>query len=373
MTTSAQGNPLIAATGSADIQEQSLSSLPRLASMDQWPLAQAGIAGGEMLVADQIIIDALGEIAATLQIQMLTPDAVTPDTFVGGCRVFVLRLCGELAYARRLKQEFPEAVIISATYGDLASTVDMASLAANGLDMTVVISSPCSGSGHLLDLVNANKLAESFVSMKPAEAMWAKCQHDFNMVRWIVSKLSEANIKKNHHVILKLDLSLIDDLDARGLLSQKKFKFFMTVAEARLVYITRRNRADQIALSETGSNPSAAEPDAEALLPLAMAIIGAEARYENLFSELPYFRTVTFEELTESPIEVVKMLNVFFDRHALRNISVTDPTEQMNHARWKDSFRSKFNAAAVKLLALSKNAQGSYETKTEQLLASKGD
>ncbi len=377
MTASAHSNAPIATAGGAGNYEPPLGdlrdSLSRLVSMDQWPFAQAGISGGDILVAEQVIIDALGEVATTTQVKMLTPGAVTPDIFASGCRVFVLCLCGELAYARKLKHEFPDATIVSATYGDLASPVELASMAANGLDMTVVVSSPCSGSGYLLDLVYANKLAESSISMEPAEAMWAKCQHDFNLVRWVASKLGETTTHKNHHIILKLDLGLIDDLDARGLLAWKKSKFFLTAAEARLLYMTRRNRADQIALIETGTRPAATEPDAEALLPLAMAIIGAEARYENLFSELPYFRTVTFEELAESPIEVVKMLTVFFERQALRNVSVTDPAAQMIQARWKDSFRSKFNAAAVKLLALSKNAQGSYHTKTEHLFADKND
>jgi len=347
------------------------TGLSTLAAAQHWPFDAAGITGTDILVADDAVIDVLAEAAARGQIKVLSPDTLTPDHVAAADRVFVLLLDGELACVRRLKHQFPEVTIISVTYGEHGCSVDLTSLAAQGADVTAVVSSPCSGFGYLQDLIEANSLADTVITMTPAEIVWAKCQQDFNMARWLAAKLQGLQ----GHVILDLELTLVDHLRGQGLLRQKKFKFFLTAAEARLIFMTRRNRADQIALvqieglrssGDSDNSGEPAEPDAEALLPSVLEITAVEARFEKLFGLLPYFRTVTFEELTGNPIDVVKMLTAFFERPTLRKISVTNPAAEMLQADWKDSFRVKYKAAVIEFLGLSKNEFGSYQTKTEQ-------
>lgn len=351
--------------GATGISHDLQNNLHRLVSMENWPFTQSGISSGDILVTDQMLVDMLSETAAFEQVQLLTPDTVNSDIFESGIRVFVLCLSGELAFVRNAQRRYPDAEVISVSYGENGSTIDLASLAANGLDVTVLVSSPGSGSGYFQDLVTANKLVDSNVMMTPAEVLWAKCQMDFNLMRWGAAKLTGLK----GHICVDIDLDLIANLDLRGLLPAKDFKTFLIAADARLVFMTRRIKADQVALIETGSRPTAVEPDVDASLSLAFEIIGAETRCENIFGTLPYFRTVTFEELAESPTEVIKMLTAFFERPALRDILVTDPAVYLNKAGWKAGFRDKFREAAVRLLAISKNEHGSYQTRTEQLLS----
>jgi len=341
---------------------QEFAGLRELVAAHQWPFAAAGIVGTDILVADDAVIEVLTGATDGVQTKVFSPSSLTPELVVAADRVFVLLLGRELAYVRRLKQQFPEATIVSVTYGENGSAVDLASIAAMGADVTAVVSSPCSGSGYLQGLIEANKLADTVIAMKPAETLWAKCQRDFNLARWAAANLAGLQ----GHVIFDLELSLIDHLRDQGLFSHKKFRFFLEVAEVRLICMTRRNRADQIALMQIDGLSDPAEPDAEALLPVVFEIIAAEARYENMFGLLPNFRTVTYEELTENPIDVLKMLTSFFERPGLRKISVTNPESEMLHAAWRDSFREKYKAAIVGFLSLSKNEQGSYQTKTEQ-------
>ncbi len=357
-----QFQPRMMFAGAGALPAHLHAGLCELASAEQWPFAAAGIADTDILVADDVVIEILTEAAVGGQTKLLSPGSLTPELVAAADRVFVLLLNSELAYVRRLKQQFPEATIISATYGERGGSVDLASVAATGAEVTVVISSPCSGSGYLQGLIEANKLADAVVAIKPAETLWVKCQQDFNLVRWVAAKLQGLQ----GHVIFDLELTLIDHLREQGLFSQKKFKFFLVAAEARLIFMTRRNRADQIALMQIDSKSDPVEPNAEALLPVVLEIIAAEARYEKMFGLLPYFRTVTYEESIENPIDVLKMLTTFFERPALRKISVTNPAAEMLQTVWKDSFRVKYKAAVVGFLGLSKNEQGSYQTKTEQ-------
>jgi len=338
------------------------AGLRALVEAQHWPFTAAGITDGDILVTDDTVAEVLSAAEVGGQTKVLPPSGLTPELVAAAGRVFVLLLNGELACVRRLKQRFPEAAIVSATYGEHGCNVDLASAAAMGAEVTAVVSSPCSGFGYLQDLIEANGMVDTVISMSGADILWAKCQQDFNLARWVAAKLQGLQ----GHVVLDLELTLIDHLREQGLFLQGKFKFLLVAADARLIFMTRRNRADQIALIQTRGINDPVEPDAETLLPVALEIIAAEARYEKLFGMLPYFRTVTYEELTGNPIDVVKMLTAFFERPSLRKISVTNPATEMLDVVWRDSFRVKYKAAVVEFLALSKNELGSYQTKTEQ-------
>jgi len=354
------GNVVSGADGLADEQ---ISELNSAFVSDQWPFDALGITETDILIADLALTDMLNDVKGGRKTRIVVPDAFAFDAPDTAARVFVMLLDGELAYVRNLKNQHPDLTIISVTYGARGSFVDLASLAAQGMDLTIIISAPSSGTGYLTNLIEANKLANSTVSLMHAETAWAKCQLDFDLVRCIVGKL----YGKQGHVIVELGLGLIDHLRSMGALRSEKIKSFVSVAEARVISMTRRNRADQVALMTTKGKANPLEPDARALLPIVLELIAAEARLEQLLSLLPIFRTITFEELAESPVEVLKMLGSFFEKKTMRNILVVDPAAEELQAAWKNSFRAHYKQAVIEFMGLSKNKKGSYQTKTEQI------
>lgn len=345
------------------LDEKLLDDLRIVALANQWPFEALGITDTDVLIAESALVEMLEGAKGARKTRIVNPDGFKPEDGSDNRRVFVMLLRGELAFVRELQRQHSERVFISVTYGARGSNVDLASFAAQGLELTTIISSPCSGAGHLLNLIKINKLANSETALTPAEVAWAKCQQDFDVVRCLTGKL----FGKQGHVVVRLGLDLVDHLRGVGALRPEKFKSFAAALEARVIFMTRRNRADQIALMTTKGQANPPEPDAKTLVPVALDLIAAETRHEILFATLPIFRTISFEELSESPVEVMKMLGSFFEMKTLRNITVADPAAEELHASWKDSFRASYKQAIVEYLGLSKNKHGSYQTTTEKI------
>lgn len=343
-----------------------IAELSLAASAEHWPFAALGIADADVLVTDPALMEMLQSLKGARNTRVILPEDLDLKALDGAARVFVMRLEGELAYVRALQKQHPELTVVSVSYGPNGSTVDLASIAAQGMELTAVIASPCSGADYLQSMIEANKMATATLSLTPAEISWATSMHDFDLVRCLAGKLRG----RQGHVVAQLGLDLVDRLRGKELLPFRKFASFAAAVDARVIFMARRNRADQIALIHTGAQAHIAdlpEPDAQALMPIALELIAAEARYETLFPALSSFRSVTFEELSESPVEVMKMLSSFFGQKSLRHVSVIDPEVAQFHAVWKDSFRAQYKKKMVKFLGLSKNKHGSYQTKTEQI------
>lgn len=360
-------------TGDAHkLDKARIAELGLAATVEGWPLAALGICDADVLVADPALMEMLTSLKGERKTQIIEPAEFDPKGLDGAARVFVMLLKGELAYVRGLQKQHPKQAVISVSYGPKGSTVDLASIAAQGMELTAVISSPCSGADYLERIIEANKMATVALSLTPAETLWATCQHDFDLVRSLAGKVHG----KQGHVVAQIGLDLVDHLRSKGLLPFRKFKSVALAVDAQVISMTRRNRADQVALmykqrqAQMSGAADLPEPDAQTLMPFALELIAAEARYEILFAKLPSFRSITFEELSESPVEVVKMLSSFFGQKSLKKVSVVDPAAAQLHVAWKDSFRAQYKQAMVNFLGLSKNKHGSYQTKTEQIRSS---
>lgn len=343
-----------------------------------WPFSACGMASDDILICDAEIRDILSGSAAKRQIQLVVGDELSDETASAAARIFVLLRKGEVAEVRRLKRRFGEATIISVTYGDQVQIARLSD-ALKPIDLTILVGSSCCGAPYLTRLIADNNLATAMDLANGDEAAWALCQHDFNPVRLALAKMTDAT----GAVVLHVGLGLLENFRIRSLLSHLKLKLFIKRMDAQVLYMQRRNKADQAAMLALAARRKSGlslpfvcgvsainvgeRPDFEGIRQIAFAILEQEIRFERFLTNLDDIKVIAFEELLENPVDLIKMVSGSLGHGIPKKITILDPKEYQLQTAWADQNRAEFKNTMLDYLGISKNKHGSFATQTELL------
>lgn len=357
--------------------------LGRLIAETGWPVTEHGMTGKDLLVTDPVVVAALESRRATELPKLLPVTAISKQALEQAARVFVLLSAGERRLVRQLEQNHPHGRFISVTYGEHVRLTKLQGQL-DSMDLTAMVGSRFSGFPYLSTLMAANKLATVIDVFDSPMTTWVACAQDFDFARYMLSRIAQLDHSATKgRVCILLDLDLLEALADRKLLRPAKIKFFAERTNARLVYVVRRNKADQAAMRQIAAGCGARTlpqlrqfykdnfpthaPDPFLVRQTAFRLITMESWFERLMDTLQYTRVVTFEEATSSPVEIVKMLEAYLELGGLKRVAVTDATDYLMSEDWRHQNRQDFRDGVLDYLGIVKNRHGSFSTKTELL------
>ncbi len=335
-----------------------------------WPITPLGMTTTDALVTDANVLSVLEAAEITGGTEVLLDGHFSDDEMATRARVFVLLSRGERRRVLQLQGQFPDKTVISVTYGNSASTADLRTSFA-GREVSLLVGLPCCGLDYLSRLMTVNNLATVVDVFDELAAVWSACASDFEPARYALAKIGDIDLSASKGRLgLRLDLDLFERWRIEGALSPRKLRFLVMRADARVVYMQRRNKAEQ-AIAAMPSAASAGRhclttvelpaeaPSISDIQHKVLQFIAIETRFEMLLGALPTVRMLTFEEATDNPVEIVKMLVNFFEAPGLKKVRVFDSKPYQLRAEWLAAFQQEFKSAMMQYLGLEKNEHGS--------------
>ncbi len=347
--------------------EDAWRRLGALVVKHRWPIEPLGMTDADVLITDKRVAELLEKNGAEGGPKVLVDGQKTDGVIAASARVYVLLCSGELRRVRQLQSDYPDKIIFSVTYRDITTISDMSSLVA-GREISLLAGLPCCGSDYLSRLIAENGLASVFDLFEEATVAWAHCASDFQPVRSALARIYEVDATQNKgRVCFRFDLGLFEQWRIEAKVSPRKLRFLVQRANARIIYMQRRNKAEQAIAANASTDHSLPKIELPSHPPTvldiqnkALQFIALETRFEMLLSVMPQVRMLTFEEAIMSPVEIVKMLANFFEIPGLKKVRVFDPVPYQLHADWLTPFHQDFKAAILDYLGLIKNQQGSF-------------
>lgn len=350
-----------------DAPEDAWHTLGALVSKHRWPVEPLGMTDTDVLITDERVSALLESIRIEGDPVVLVDGQESGDVIIASDRVYVLLCRGERRRVRQLQSEYPDKTVVSVTYRNLSFVSQMSSLVA-GREISLLAGMPCCGSDYLSRLMTENRLASVFDLFDEVTVAWAQCASDFEPARYVLAKIENIDAGQNKgRLCFRFDLELFERWRIENRVSPRKLRFLTQRANAKIIYMQRRNKSEQAIAASTYPAQSLLNkkllPEAPKVSDIqnkALQSIAIETRFEMVLAVMPLVRMLTYEEAVSNPVEIVKMLANFFEMPGLKKVRVFDSVPYQLDAKWLKPFQREFKSAMLDYLGLEKNQYGSF-------------
>lgn len=349
-----------------------------------WPFSEHAFGSDDLFLTDDLLLPFLDDAQAPCKMASLDSFVPQDANAVDGT-IYVLSRQKERHKAKALAKALPEAKVVSATYGDQNSGVK----AFLDKGVTLLAATRHSGATYLADMLEENKFCRPLELLTVAQRHWAALQDDFDPVRAVATTLNRSALPSNHKGDIVLQFDPIDyaAMVKRGQVSELAMKRLIKRLGVQALYFVRRNKTQQslIAMSlskrdqwdavdlcslSKKERKSMSAPDMELVREHVFSLLIAEAMTETTLKASQKLRMMTFEELIESPIEVMKMLGPFLGQYRLKRIRVLDATPELMTTPWFEDAQADMRTELIRFLGLKRTKYGSFTTETLEMLDS---
>jgi hypothetical protein len=383
-----------------------------------WPGYFRSLPQDALLVFDADLRAAFDARYGTPPCHVATPQKAEQAAVRHGGPVLLLCRQGERRLTARLRRAYPDRAVISCTY-DLAplgaskptasglspSEQSPSGLPTSGLPVPgaiqpgqikvpdtgavalVVLSTPYSDAEYLGGMLSENGLGTPRELFGPAVTSLALYQTDFEPTRFLFHALAAE--AKDNRIALHLQSDVLLPLVDAGVLSWTQVAGWLRRADAPVLYFSRRDKMVQCCIAaaldaagvrsawamdraaRAGGVPS---PSAGALQNWLYSLLIQEDALEAFLEKAePEFRSVTLEELVESPVEVLKSLAIFLGGKLRRDLTIAKYGVAYAGLDGIAGEAAAFRERLISDLGLVRNQAGSLVSRTDALLGKKAD
>lgn len=282
-----------------------------------WPFRSRSMVAGDMLVVDPECVDLLAAQAVGHHVKISTPEALegaAPSEAIADIkRVFVMLRRLERTHVRSLQRRLGTVPVISVTYGAGAALAGLPELRGQLKGRTFVGATGGSGLDYLSVLMAENDMGTMVDLLPEPEFRWATLMQDFKPLRYCLARIQ--NSATGTAPVYCMQIEHLEYFRAVTGLRYLHLKRLLELAEARLIYFTRRDKIGQALNLEKKARAalgqSGGEQSMQDILDQILTLTAQEAGFELLVRMMSLVRMVTHEELVESPVEVIKALSQF--------------------------------------------------------------
>lgn len=361
----------------------------------RWPIRELPLGPDDVVLADGVFVDLLTEAGCPCPVlNIATTDL---SSLKSANLVYVLARRAERIHVRRFNAHSGKKKFVSATYEGFTGWPE--ALATRRI--TVLAATQHSGSAYLADMLPENGFCRPIPLLSEAQRLWAHLQLDFDPVRAARATLHRTQLMADHtgDFVLELDPSDYVAMLARGQGDEDLLKRLLKAADAQALYFVRRNKAEHATITQSLRTAFGGDSESKTLLPTDMpelsslrkresknlpepgtvdvrdgmfALLSAESAIEVLLKEASKLRMLTFEELYESPVEVMKALGPFLGQQRMQKIRVLDGRAERLSTPWLDQFLVNMRKELVAFLNLERTDAGSFTTPTLKMLDTDG-
>ncbi|MBV1900932.1 MAG: hypothetical protein KUG56_04590 [Kordiimonadaceae bacterium] len=354
----------------------------------RWPEALCGLLPDVMLVMDEDIAAAIKSAYGPFKCHFSTPHAYTKDLAKLGGITKLVFFCRkqEMAHVKEARQAQKNIAVYSGTY-DLAplsvggagyfqwEKPEAAPVVANETpEALLVLAAPASDADFLCQTLQRNRMGDPKEFINRTVVAWAQEQGDFQLLRFLQGVVMQQG-KKGLDFLLYTDV-LLDLVDVTPF-TLSRFVRLLERTNTQMVYFTRRDKCTQSALlpllthrlarsiwtmpADAMANLAGQAPTPEDMHTATYQLLKQEVQVETALEGYGSYKSVTLEEVAESPSEVLDVLAVYLDRNAPAQVDWVDFSEGYKGLPKILSASNSHKEALKGQLGLYMNEHGSYE------------
>ncbi|NVK42682.1 MAG: hypothetical protein HWE39_15680 [Oceanospirillaceae bacterium] len=357
----------------------------------RWPAFLKRLHAKDVLVIDADILRMFENRLETLPCQTVSPKMAESRIDGDFNRVFVLCRKDELRLVERLRAKFPRKRIYSMTY-DVAPRSLFAppvKFPQPVMDATpakrpiILISSPYSDAEFLANILSENGLGAPKEYLDQPLATWIEQHEGFQLARYFDALVKL--YRKDGVFDLHLQTDVLAAILRRSNGNWHSFAKWLKQTDAQVIYFTRRDKMAQTGFGAVLDNskyrsiwemsPALRKAFKGKEINFAEAnawlqnVLIQEGEVENFLQAAEIeFRSVTLEELIETPVAVLKSLTMFLGEKAPKAFMMPDYASAYAELPELWDQARNFRREMIDRLGLHVNAEGSYVTATDEIL-----